>query len=80
MSKTRLVVAALAWALAASTAAGAGSSPREPSDKSKEVSENAAKAKQGNKLRDVRSCKRDARDLDGPERARFMTECIERRD
>jgi hypothetical protein len=40
----------------------------------------STKKKGDGKGRDLDSCKRGARGLDGPERARFMTECLRSRD
>jgi hypothetical protein len=40
----------------------------------------SGKKKGDGKARDLDSCRRDARGLEGPERARFMTECLRTRE
>jgi hypothetical protein len=53
--------------------------PRESADK--ESAEQPATKKRGDaKGRDLSSCRRDAKGLHGPERARFMTECLRNRE
>ena len=71
---TALIAAALAFGPAhASTEDEKPSSPQ--SEKSEQTQPKGEK-----KVMDTDSCRRDAKGLHGPERARFMTECLKKRD
>jgi hypothetical protein len=82
MIRFRTCLAAGLFALVACVNAGeppTGGQPREDhADRAAE--QQSAKKKSDNKGRDLDSCRRDARGLDGPERARFMTECLRTRE
>ncbi len=74
---TRWITAAglaLALAFVPAHAASDGKSER-----AKEKAERSDAPKKKTVRQDFASCRRDARDLDGPERARFMTKCLHER-
>ena len=58
---------------------GGGEQAERESEKAAAEREKAPK-KDERRPNDLASCKRDATDLHGPERARFMTECLRRRE
>jgi hypothetical protein len=66
------------------TCVSAGESPPDSDARSghadRAADPQSAKKKSEDKGRDLDSCRRDARGLDGPERARFMTECLKTRE
>ena len=82
MMYLRAVMAAvlLGTALCASAAERPDEAPpRESADK-EPAEQPAAKKRDDAKGRDLTSCRRDAKGLHGPERARFMTECLRNRE
>lgn len=59
---------------------GGGEPAERESEKTAERDKRERAGKKGERrLGDLESCKRDATDLHGPERARFMTECLRER-
>ena len=68
--------------LATGVSAGQADSPHDaPGDQAdKAVDQHSGKKKANPKTRDLDSCRRDARGLEGPERSRFMTECLRTRE
>jgi hypothetical protein len=70
-----ITAAGLALALAFVPAHAA--SDNDKSDRAKQkAAERSAAPEKKTVRQDFASCRRDARDLDGPERARFMTKCL----
>lgn len=78
----RAFVAVTIAGLATCVSAGqpATESDARSSDADRAADQQSAKKKSADKGRDLDSCRRDARGLDGPERARFMTECLKTRE
>jgi hypothetical protein len=71
-------VLGLATCVSAGQPAAQGESRGDHPDKA--ADRQSAKKKSDDKARDLTSCRRDARGLEGPERARFMTECLKTRE
>ena len=75
LAGTALIAFALAFVPVYASTADETPQSTEARDKPEE-----SQTKREVKTSDTSSCRRDARGLTGPERARFMTECIKKRD
>ena len=82
MMYMRAVIAAVVLGTAMCTSAAERpdeAPPRESADR-EPAEQPATKKRDDAKGRDLTSCRRDAKGLHGPERARFMTECLRERE
>jgi hypothetical protein len=78
--RSLLAVTALGLATCVCAAQPGAESDARGSDSGRAADPQGEKKRGEDKGRDLDSCRRDARGLDGPERARFMTECLKTRE
>jgi hypothetical protein len=77
--RTLLAAGMLGFASCVSAAEPAPEADTQNDQADKGTDQQSTKKKGDRKGRDLDSCRRDARGLEGPERARFMTECLRSR-